>query len=139
MKERRQHEGKLHRDAGDSTKEIVHGVLDDPELRHTTTLALNVLTQPTKRDKVGLAGVKRAPINFLLMARASQVTVQVYQRPELGVTKNTFKGPPVPSLLCREKLNVATFARSDEARWVGHHMRVIVGANPVVNGASVDA
>lgn len=92
----RQHEGMLNCDAGNAGEEIVHGVLDCPELRHTTTLTLDVLAQPAKGDEVGLAGAERAPIDFLLVARASQVTVQVHQRPELGVTKNTFIGLPVP-------------------------------------------
>lgn len=138
-KERRQHEGMLHCDAGDAGEDTVHGVLYSLEPRHTTTLTLDMLAQPTKGDEVGLAGTERTPIDFLLVARASQVTVQVRQCPELGVTKNTFKGSPVPRLLCRDKLNVGTFASSDEPRWVGNHVRAIVGADPVVNDASVDA
>lgn len=55
------------------------------------------------------------------------------------MTKNTFKGSPIPRLLCRDKLNVGTFASSDEPRWVGDHVRAIVGADPVVDDASVDA
>lgn len=103
VKERRQHEGMLHCDAGYSGEEIVHGVSDGPELRHTTTLTLDVLAQPAKGGEVGLAGIERAPIHFLLMTRACQVTVQVCQCLELSVTKNTFKGPPVPRPLCRDK------------------------------------
>lgn len=133
----RQHEGMLNRDAGNAGEEIVHGVLDCLEFRHTTTLTLDVLAQPAKRDEVGLAGTERTPIDFLLVARANQVTVQVPQRPELGVTKNTFISLPVPRLFCRDKLNVGTFASSDEPRWVGNQVRAIIGADPVVNDASV--
>jgi hypothetical protein len=129
----------LHCDAGNAGEEIVHGVLDSPEPCHTTTFTLDMLAQPAKGDEVHLAGTERAPIDFLLVARASQVTVQVRQRPQLGVTKNTFKGSPVPRLLCRNKLNVRTFASSDESRWVGNHVRAVVGADPVVDDASVDA
>lgn len=83
-KERRQHECMLHCDAGDAGEDTVHGVLDSLEPRHTTTLTLDMLARPAKGDEVGLAGTERAPIDFLLVARASQVTVQVHQCPELG-------------------------------------------------------
>lgn len=129
----------LHCHAGDAGEEIVHGVLDSLEFLHTTTLTLDVLAQPAKGDEVDLAGTERAPIDFLLVARASQVTVQIYQRPELVVTKNTFKGLPVPRLLCRDKLNVGTFASSDEPRWIGNQVRAVVGADPVVDDTSIDA
>lgn len=135
----RQHEGMLNCDAANAGEEIIHGVLDCPEFLHTTTLTLDVLAQSAKGHEVGLAGAKRAPVYLLLVARASQVTVQIHQRPELGVTQNTFIGLPVPRLLCRDKLNVGTFTSSDEPRWVGNQVRTIIGADPVVNDASVDA
>jgi hypothetical protein len=129
----------LQRETSDPREEAVHSVFDGPEFRHATTLALNVLAQATKRDKVGIAATKRTPVNSLLMARASQMTVQIDQPPELGVTKNTFIGLSVPRLLCREKLNIATLSSSNEARWVGNHVRAIIFANPVVNEAAIDA
>lgn len=139
VKERRQHEGMLQCHAGNAVEEIIHDVSDCPELHHTATLTLNVLAQSTKGDEMLPAGIERAPIDLLLVARAIQVTVQVHQRPVLRVTKNTFIGLPVPRLLCSDKLNVGTFASSDESRWVGNHVRAIIGADPVVNDASVDA
>lgn len=70
-KQRRQHEGMLNCDTDDTGKNPVHGVLDCLELHHATTLTLDVLAQRAKGDEVGLAGTKRAPIDFLLVARAS--------------------------------------------------------------------
>lgn len=113
-------------------------MLDSLELRHATALALDMLAQPAKRSKVGIAAIERAPVNLLLMARASQVTIQIKQPSELGVTKNAFIGPPIPRLLRRNKLNVATFARSKETRWVGNHVGAIIVANPIVNEAAID-
>jgi hypothetical protein len=81
---------------GDSIEKVVHRVFVDLRLHHASLPVPSVLTQPTKGDKVGTAGTKRASVNLLQMATASQVTVQAGQCAELGVTNITFIGSSAP-------------------------------------------
>lgn len=120
----------LQREADDFIEKVINLVF---VILGFTSLALNVLTQPAKTDKVGMAA--RTPVNFLLMM-AGQVTVQAGQRTGLGATTITFISPSVPRPLCRDERNPITMSKD---LWVGNHVIVIVVEDTVVYDATIDA
>jgi len=120
----------LQREADDFIEKVINLV---SVFLGFTPLALNVLTQPAKTDKVGMAA--RTPVNFLLMT-AGQVTVQAGQRTGLVVTAITFISPSIPRPLRRDERNPIMMSK---ALWVSDHVIVIVVEDPIVYDATIDA
>jgi hypothetical protein len=65
--------------------QALHRIANSSEHPHTTRPAFDVLTQPTKRDKLGPAVRLWASIDLILVARALQVLVEPRKRPECRV------------------------------------------------------
>jgi hypothetical protein len=75
---------------------VLHRIANTSEHPHTTRPALEVLTQPTKRDKLGPAVRLWASINLSLVARARQVLIEPRKRPERPIAQKALICHPVP-------------------------------------------
>jgi hypothetical protein len=77
-------------------RQVLHRVANPSEHPHTTRPALDVLTQPTKRGKLGPAVRLWASINPILVARARQVLIEPRKRRECPVAQEALICLPVP-------------------------------------------
>ena len=93
----------LHSQCIKAPRQALHRVLDPFEHPHATGPALDVLTQPTQRDKLGATVRLRALVYLVLVARALQVRVEPRERLELGVAQETLVRLPVPRALRRPR------------------------------------
>ena len=89
----------LHTQCVKAPCQALHRVADPFEHPHATGPALDVLTQPTERDKLGATVRLRTPVYLVLVARALQVLVEPLERLELGVAQETLVRVPVPRAL----------------------------------------
>ena len=72
----------LHGQRIEAPRQTVHHVSDPSERPHATAPALDVLTQPAKRPKLGATVRLRTPIDLVRMPRALQVLVEPRERLE---------------------------------------------------------
>ena len=74
-----------HSQCVEAPRQALHRIANSSEHPHTTRPALDVLAQPTKRDKLGPTVRLWASINLILVARATQVLIEPRERPECRV------------------------------------------------------
>jgi hypothetical protein len=87
----------------EAPRQALHRIANSSEHPHTTRPALDVLTQPTKRDKLGLAICLWASIYLILVARATQVLIELRERPECRVAQKALVHVPIPRELRRPR------------------------------------
>jgi len=85
----------------EAPRQTIHHVLDLSEHPHTAGPALDVLTQPAERDKLGAAVRLWAPVYSVLVDRALQVLVEPGERIKLPVAKEALVCEPIPRALRR--------------------------------------
>ena len=93
----------LHTQCVKAPCQALHRVADPFEHPHATGPALDVLTQPTERDKLGATIRLRTPIYLVLVARALQVLIEPLERLELRVAQETLERLPIPRALRRPR------------------------------------
>ena len=84
-------------------RQALHRIANLAEHPHTTRPTLNMLTQPTKRDKLGPAIRLWASINLILVARATQVLIELRKRPECRVAQKALVYVSIPRELRRPR------------------------------------
>jgi len=117
----------LHTQCVKAPCQALHRVADPFEHPHATGPALDVLTQPTERDKLGATVRLRTPVYLVLVARALQVLVEPLERLELGVAQETLVRVPVPRALRRPRR--LGRRRLEVAQWPGEQA---IGVRDVV-------
>jgi len=80
-------ESTLHGQRIEAPRQAVHHIADLSEHPYATGPALNMLTQPTERYKLGPAIHLWAPVYLVLVARALQVLVEPCESGERRVTQ----------------------------------------------------
>ena len=95
----------LHGQRVEAPRHTIHHVADSSEHPHATGPALDVLTQPAERDKLGGAVRLWAPIYLVLVARALQVLIEPRERVERGVAQETLVRLAVPRALGRPRFH----------------------------------
>jgi len=105
----------LHSQSIEAPRQTLHRVADSCERPHAARPALDVLTQPTERDKLGAAFGVRAPIDLVLVARALQVLIEALERLERRVAQETCINDPVPRAPGRPRHRAG--GRLKAARW----------------------
>jgi len=93
----------LHRKYIKAPRQVVHHVADPSERPHTTGPALDMLTQPTERDK-GNTAIRLWALVDPLVARAPQVLVELRERIERGIAQEALEHPPIPRATCCPRL-----------------------------------
>jgi len=86
----------LHRKRIKAPRQAVHHVADWSKPPHATGPTLDMLTQPTERDKLHSAIRFWAPVDLLLVARALQVLVEPVEGSERGIAQEALECPPIP-------------------------------------------
>jgi hypothetical protein len=97
--------------------QALHRVANPFEHAHTTGPALNVLTQPTQRDKLGPTVRLRTPVYLVLVTRALQVLIEPLERLENRVAQETLVRLPVPRAFRRPRR--LGRGRLEVAQWPG--------------------
>jgi len=113
----------LHRKLIKAPRQAVHHIADSSEPPNPTGPTLDMLTQPTERDKLKTAIRIWALVDPLLVARALQVLVEPCERFERGIAQETLVLPPIPRELRRPHPRrgwrlVMTLRPSDQPRGV---------------------
>src|SRR5260370_13159188 len=85
----------------ETARQPIHRVANLSELPHSTRPVLDVLAQPAKRGKLDPAIRLWASVNFVRVARALQVLVEVREDPKRLVAQEAFVGHPIPRALRR--------------------------------------
>ncbi len=85
-----------HNQHVEAPRQALHRVANSFEHPHTTRPALDVLAQPTKRDKLDPAIRLRASVNLVLVARALQVLIEVRECPERRIAQKALVHVPIP-------------------------------------------
>jgi len=113
----------LHRKYIKAPRQAIHQVADPSEPSHATGPTLDMLTQPTERDKRSTAIRLWALVDPLLVTRALQVSVEPRERFERGIAQEALIRPPIPRATCCPRLRrgwwfVMTLRPSDQSRRV---------------------
>jgi hypothetical protein len=87
----------------EAPRQALHRIANLSEHPHTTRPTLNMLTQPTKRDKFGPAIRLWASINLILVAWATQVLIELREGPEGRVAQKALVYVPIPRELRRPR------------------------------------
>ncbi len=93
----------LHGQCIEAPRQAVHHVADLSKHPYATGPALNMLTQPTERYKLGPAIHLRAPVYLVLVPRALQVLVEPRKRGECRPTQEALIRGPVERELRRPR------------------------------------
>jgi len=113
----------LHCKRVKAPRQAVHHVADWSKHPHATGPTLDMLTQPTKRDKLNSAIRLWAPVDLLLVARALQVQVEPVEGFERGIAQEALVRRPIPReigcpRLCWGRRFVMTLWPSEQPRGV---------------------
>jgi len=96
-------ESTLHGQRIEAPRQAIHHIADLSKHPYATGPALNMLTQPTERYKLGPAIHLWAPVYLVLVARAFQVLVEPRECGERRVTQEALICDPVERQLCRPR------------------------------------
>jgi len=113
----------LHSKRMKTPRQVFHHIANWSEHPNTTGPTLDMLTQPTERDKLHTAIRLWALVNPLLVARALQVLVEPRESFERGVAQETLVRRPIPRAPCCPRPRrgwrlVMTLRASDQPRGI---------------------